>query len=190
MTAPAQLPPFARRLHQLEIDGSARRGEHCDTRGCREPVTIVGWYHRRSGGQVLGFERFLCTAHGEAFAARHHLAIEPAPTEAELAEVDLPHLDPEPPRPWTYLTGMSAAMLADHEAEGWHCDWPRCRGQAKYFSVRRYQPAGGKFRRVARFLCIPHAERFAARHGIDFAAVLPPERSTGRDGADAGGGPQ
>jgi hypothetical protein len=170
-----QLPPFARRLHQLETDALTRQGEHCGTRGCREPITVVGWYHRRTGGQVLGYERFLCTAHGEAFAARHHLDITPPPTEAELADADLAHLDPEPPQPQTFLYGMSAAMLADHEAEGWTCDWPRCRGEARYFSGRHYQPPRGKFRRVARFLCVPHARRFAAEHGIDFTTVTPPE---------------
>jgi hypothetical protein len=169
-----QLPPFARHIHELEAEQFARAGEHCDTRGCREPIAIFAWYHRRTGGQVLGYERFLCTAHGEAFAARHHLTVEPAPTEAELADANLPHLDPEP-QPQTFLYGMSAAMLADHEAGGWHCDWPRCREEARYFSGRHYQPPRGKFRRVARFLCIPHARRFAADHGIDFAAVTPPE---------------
>jgi hypothetical protein len=173
----AQLPPFARRLHQLETAAFTRQGEHCDTRGCREPVAIYAWYYRRSGGQVLGYERALCTAHGEAVAARHHLPVDPAPAEAELAEADLPHLDPEPPRPRTFLYGMSAAMLADHEANAWHCDWPRCRGEARYFSGHHYQPPRGKFRRVARFLCVPHAERFAAGHGIDFAAVDPPEEA-------------
>jgi hypothetical protein len=164
-----QIPPSARHLHQLEAGKFARQGEHCDTRGCREPIAIYAWYYRRTAGQVLGYERFLCTAHGEAFATRHRLAIEPAPAAEEL---NLPRLEP---RPGAYLHGMTAGQLALHEAEGWHCDWPRCRAAARYLSSRRYVTPAGEFRHEARFLCDPHARTFAARHGIDMAAVLPPE---------------
>lgn len=172
MTAPRLPEPFARNLHPAEIAELARDGQHCDVRRCREPVTIYGWYHRRTGGQVLGYERFLCNAHGEDFARRHHLTIEPAP-----AESDLPDRSLIASRPGAFLFGMSADMFAAHDAARWHCDYPGCRQRARYFSALRYA-AAGRIRHRARFLCDGHAERFAAAHGIDIAAVLPPEGDT------------
>jgi hypothetical protein len=163
------MPPFARRIHQLEAAEFAREGQHCDTRRCREPIAVYAWYHRRQHGEVLGHERLLCASHGEAFATRHHLAIEAAPPASEL---DLPR--PEL-RIGVYLIGMAARQLALHEDLGWHCDRPRCRRPACYLASRRYRTPTGRLGYAAGFLCTPHARRFATRHGIDFAAVLPPE---------------
>lgn len=172
MSAPAQVRPFARHVHPLELADLARDGQqHCGTRRCREPIAVYGWYYRRCRGQVLGYERYLCTGHGEAFAARHHLAVEDAPPAAVL------NLPRPAPRLGARLEGMSAQMTADHEAFGWHCDRQRCRQEARYLSSHAYRTPAGRFVRDSRFLCVPHARRFAARHGLDFAAVLPPEES-------------
>lgn len=163
-------PPFIRRIHPLEADELAKEGQQrCDTGRCPEPVALYAWYHRRQSGEVLGHERYLCTAHGEMFAARHHMTVEDAPPASVL---NLPR--PEP-RLGAGLEGMSAQMLADHEVFGWHCDSPRCRQEARYLSSYAYKTPAGRFRRETRFLCDSHARRFAERHGIDFAAVLPPE---------------
>jgi hypothetical protein len=169
VTLPSRVPPFARRVHPLEAAQFARKGAHCDTRSCREPAAVYAWYLRRAGGRVIGHERFLCAAHGKTFAARHHLDIEPAPAASELG---LPR--PEP-RLGVHLEGMSATLLAEHEIRGWHCDHPRCRQPARYLSSRRYRARTGRYWYLARFLCASHARRFAARHDIDFTAVLPPE---------------
>ena len=170
MSLPARLPEFIRQIHPLEAADLADQGfRRCDTGPCREPVALYAWYYRRYQGQVLGHERYLCTAHGEAFAARHHLAIGGAP---EASELNLPR---PAPRLGAWLAGMSAPMLADHAEFGWHCDRARCRREARYQSSRAYMTPAGRFARVSLFLCDPHARRFAARHGLDFAAVLPPE---------------
>jgi hypothetical protein len=70
---------------------------------------------------------------------------------------------------------MNAGQLAEHDALGWHCDFPRCLERARYLSSLRYVTGSGQTRQRARFLCDRHAERFAAGHGIDLSSVLPPE---------------
>lgn len=166
----ATLPdPFARYLHPAEAAEFAQDGRHCDARRCREPITVYGWYRRRSGGLRLGHERYLCAGHGADFARRHHLEIEPAPAEADVR----PHRPAD--TPWAHLHGMSAEMLRLHQAGGWHCDAPRCREAARYLASYRYRLGSGRMRQEARFLCSRHAESFAARHGIDMGAVTPPE---------------
>lgn len=173
MSAPPGGPAFIRRIHPLEEDELTKEGhQHCGRRRCGEAVALYAWYHRRTQGRLTGYERYLCTAHGEAFAARHHMAIEDAPPASELSL-------PRPgPRLGAYLEGMSAQMLADHEAFGWHCDSPRCRREARYLSSYTYKTPAGRFRRETRFLCDPHARRFAGRHGVDLSAVLAPEEGS------------
>ena len=183
--AVARLPePFVRHLHPVEIAEFTAGGQHCDVRGCHKPVTIYGWYYRLRSGHQLAYERHLCGPHGEAFARRQHADIEPAPAESELR---YPHLPPRVTGPGAYLAGMSAGQLAEHDELGWHCDFPRCRERARYLSSLRYLTGSGQTRRRARFVCDGHAARFAARHGINFTAVLPPERSSRRREATEGG---
>lgn len=166
---------FARHLHPAEIADFARRGQHCDVRRCREPVEAYGWYYRfdRHLGKKIGHERFLCPGHGEAFAARHRLVLEPAPS---LEEVSGAHVRPPVPGRAT-LTGMSADMIAAHEARGWTCDIPRCHAEARYLSGLNYATQAGQVRHLSRFLCDRHASTFAVRHGIDTTSVRPPEVS-------------
>jgi len=77
--------PMARRLSADEIARFIANGSHCETRKCREPVAVVTWRWFRSAaaGRVLVAEHFVCTGHGEAFASRHHVEIEPAPEGSE-----------------------------------------------------------------------------------------------------------
>jgi hypothetical protein len=161
-----RLEPFARSVHPAETARLTADGRHCDHRGCREPIAVYAWYYPPQI-RPAGHERFLCAEHGKAFARRQGLPIRPALEESELPPVRVQ-------RPGAYLTGMGASQLQEHEAEGWHCDFPGCRQPARYRSSLRYEQAG-RIRRQSRFLCIPHAEQFAARHGIDMAAVPPPE---------------
>jgi len=166
---------FARHLHPAEISELAARGQHCDVRRCREPIATYGWYYRfdRHLATKIGHERVLCLGHGEAFAARHRLVLEPAPSLEEVSGAHAPPLVPGR----AALMGMSADMIAAHEALGWTCDVPRCHGEARYLSGLNYATQAGPVRHVSRFLCDRHAGTFAVRHGIDMASVRPPEVS-------------
>lgn len=174
MSAP-QGEPFARRLHPLEAAKFARQGRHCAVRGCREPVTVYGWYWRRERGlpRPIAYERELCTNHGEAFAARHHLVLEPAP---RLEDIPREHIESAPVGP-TSLMGMSAGEIAEHEAQAWTCDMPHCQEQARYLSGLNYATQAGQVRHLSRFLCDRHARNFADNHDIDMATVRAPEVS-------------
>ncbi|MGH3254818.1 MAG: hypothetical protein ACRDOU_05310 [Streptosporangiaceae bacterium] len=163
-----RLEPFARHLHPAETARFTGEGRHCGHRGCREPATIYAWYYPAALGGQIGSERQLCTAHGEAFAARQGLTVRPAPEEG-----DVPDHGPVP-RPGARLSGMSADSIADHEANGWHCDATRCLRPARYFASLRYLQ-GGTLRHRSGFLCVRHALNFARRHGIDMAGVRAPE---------------
>ncbi len=172
MNARPAAEDWARRLHPVEVADMAAEGQHCDTRRCREPVTVYAWYRRAEAGspEPLGHERFMCTAHGEAFAARHRLVLEDAPPGAEQ------HRMAPDSRPGATLASMSAVQIREHEEHGWHCDRQRCQRPARYLAGLTYAVRGApRTRHVAPFLCTPHAERFAARHGLDMATVRPPE---------------
>jgi len=84
-TAPQVRRPVAWRIRPDEIARFTAEGHHCETRSCREPVAIVTWRWFRSHwvGRVLIAEHFTCEEHGQAFAQRHHIAVEPAPTEGD-----------------------------------------------------------------------------------------------------------
>lgn len=152
--------PYIRYLHQVEIAEFAEDDQHCGSRGCREPAGIYGWYYRRLAGRPTVYERVLCIAHGEDFARLLGVAVSPVPPGAEAGHrVQQPE---GPPR--AYLARLDAAAIADHLSRGWHCDFPRCRETASFYSSRSDTP-------LARFLCDPHAARVAAEHGIDITAV-------------------
>jgi hypothetical protein len=169
------LPPFARYLHPLEAAKFARQGRHCDVRRCSEPVVIYGWYYHRDRDlhRLIGHGRELCTSHGEAFAGRHHLVLEPAP---RLEDVPREHIE-SPRAGRASLGGMGAELIAEHDAHGWTCDMPRCQEPARYLSGLNYATRSGQARHLSRFLCDRHALSFAKRQSIDMAAVRPPEVS-------------
>ena len=78
----APLPrPVARLLHPDEVARCAAEGRHCEHRRCRNPQTVNTWRFRRSteAGRVLLTEHQVCDEHGQEFATRHHLEIEPTP---------------------------------------------------------------------------------------------------------------
>jgi hypothetical protein len=78
----ADLPaPLAWRLPAGDAARFAAEGKHCDHRGCRELQVIVTWrrFWSKAAGRVLLSERFLCDQHGQEFADRHHIEVEPPP---------------------------------------------------------------------------------------------------------------
>jgi hypothetical protein len=75
--------PLAWRIHPGDAAGFAAQGKGCETRRCRNPIAVVTWRWFRSAaaGRVLVAEHFVCDQHGQEFAARHHVEIEPSPPE-------------------------------------------------------------------------------------------------------------
>ena len=74
--------PIAWRIHPDDVGpGHSGEGKHCETRRCRNPVAVVTWRWWRSAeaGRVLLAEHVVCDQHGQEFAARHHIEIEPPP---------------------------------------------------------------------------------------------------------------
>lgn len=85
--------PIAWTIHPVDAAWFAAKGQHCQTRRCREPVAVVSWRWWRSSevGRVLLTEHFVCLEHGQAFAARHRIEIEASPDEPSR-----PHSPPGP----------------------------------------------------------------------------------------------
>lgn len=75
--------PVAWRVHSDDAARFAAEGQHCQARRCRNPVSVVTWRYWQSAvaGRVLLAEHFVCSAHGQEFATRHHLQIELPPAE-------------------------------------------------------------------------------------------------------------
>jgi hypothetical protein len=75
--------PIAWRIHPGDAARDTAAGKHCETRRCRNPVAVVSWRWWRSAeaGRVLLTEHLVCDQHGAEFAQRHHIEIEPAPSE-------------------------------------------------------------------------------------------------------------
>jgi hypothetical protein len=75
--------PVCWRLHPADAERSAAEHEHCETRRCHNPVAVVTWRYYRSAevGRELVAEHIVCEQHGQEFAGRHHIGIEPAPAE-------------------------------------------------------------------------------------------------------------
>ena len=195
MTAAPVPRPIAWRIHPDDAARLAAEGQHCGTRRCHTPAVVVTWHYWRSteAGRVLVAEHLACDEHGQEFATRHHIQIDPPPGQAVSARgrVDQPPAaqrlfpgdllaeflergEDQESGPRARLAGMTAGQLAEHAALGWHCDFPRCPDPARYLSSLRYVTGGGQTRQRGRFLCDRHARNFAARHGLDIAAVLPP----------------
>jgi hypothetical protein len=69
--------PLAWLIHPDDVVRFAAEGKHCETRRCRNAVSTVTWRFWRSAeaGRVL--LHIVCEQHGQEFAARHHIHIEP-----------------------------------------------------------------------------------------------------------------
>jgi hypothetical protein len=91
--SPAANRPQAWRIHPDDMARFFAEGKHCDARRpgtCRRAITVVTWRWWRSAaaGRVLVTEHFVCTEHGQEFARRHRIEIDPPP--------DAPSLRPGP----------------------------------------------------------------------------------------------
>jgi hypothetical protein len=73
--------PVAWTMPAADAAECAARGEHCQVRRCRNAIAVVTWRWWRSAevGRVLLAEHFVCRYHGQEFAERHHIEVEPPP---------------------------------------------------------------------------------------------------------------
>jgi hypothetical protein len=73
--------PVAWEIHPDDVVKFAAGREHCETRRCRNPAAVVTWRYWRSAeaGRVLLAGHLACEEHGQGFAKRHHITVEPAP---------------------------------------------------------------------------------------------------------------
>jgi hypothetical protein len=76
--------PVAWRMRAADVARFAAQGQHCQARRCRSVVVVCTWRWWRSSevGKVLLAEHFTCDQHGQEFAGRHHIEIEPEPPPA------------------------------------------------------------------------------------------------------------
>jgi hypothetical protein len=168
--------PIAWTLHPADAAEIAGKGEHCQVRRCRNAVSVVTWRWWRSTevARILLAEHFICTEHGQKFADRHHIQVEP-PSEqprararrvfpGDLLAEFLERVEEAGPR--ARLEAMTAGEIEGAAASGWHCGFPRCLNPARYLSALRYATHAGREHQRGRLLCDEHVARFAARHGI------------------------
>jgi len=75
--------PIAWTIHPADAARDTAAGKHCETRRCRNPVSAVTWRWWRSAeaGRVLLTEHAVCDQHGQEFADRHRIEIEPPPDD-------------------------------------------------------------------------------------------------------------
>jgi hypothetical protein len=75
--------PIAWRIHPADAARDTAAGKGCETRRCHDQVAVVTWRFWRSAeaGRVLLTEHFVCDEHGQEFASRHHIEIEPPPDD-------------------------------------------------------------------------------------------------------------
>jgi hypothetical protein len=89
MSAPEPVRrPLAWRIHSADVARLAAEGKHCETRRCRNPVAVVTWrwWRRSEARRALLTEHLVCDQHGQEFADRHHIEIEPTrPSQAATA---------------------------------------------------------------------------------------------------------
>jgi len=176
--------PIAWTLHPADAAEIAATGEHCQVRRCRAAVAVVTWRWWRSAdaARILLAEHFVCAEHGQEFARRRHIQIEPPPgrPRARSARVFPGDLlagfleRGEEGGPRARLEVMTAGQAGICAGAGWHCGFPRCLAPARYLSALRYATRGGPEHQRGRLLCDEHAARFAARHGIALAAAPEP----------------
>jgi hypothetical protein len=173
--------PLAWTLHAADAAELAARGEHCQARTCRKPVVIVTWRWWRSTevARILLAEHFTCLEHGQQFADRHHVQVEPAaerprPSAGRLFPGDLLAEFLEQTGPRARLEIMTAQQIGVCAGSGCSCGFPRCLAPVSYLSSIRYATRSGREHQRGRFLCDRHARNFAARHGLSMAAAPPP----------------
>jgi len=142
--------PYAYYLHPAEVARFAADKKHCETRRCRNPVTVCTWRWWRSSeaGRALLSEHLVCTEHGTGFAERHHI-----------------ELDPPSTREARRLTGAETASLT---AEGKHCDARGCENSPTCIFTERYT-VHGEPRADEDRSCDDHAGMFAARFHVTIA---------------------
>jgi hypothetical protein len=75
--------PWARHLSPGWAASWTAHGYHCEAAKCREPVVIVTWRRYRWHGETRVSERFVCAGHGEGFARRYGIEIQPAAEGSE-----------------------------------------------------------------------------------------------------------
>jgi hypothetical protein len=182
----AKVPrPIAWTLHPVDAAEFAARGEHCQVRRCHRAVAVATWrwWRSREAARILLTEHFVCTDHGEEFADRHHIQVEPA---ADRPRASARRVFPgdllaeflergEETGPRARLEIMTAQQIGVCAGSGCHCGFPRCLAPVRYLSSLRYTTRSGREHQRGRLLCEEHAARFAARHSIDLAAAsLPP----------------
>jgi hypothetical protein len=176
--------PIAWTLHPADAAEIADKGEHCQVRRCRNAVAVVTWRWWRSAevARILLAEHFTCLEHGQQFAQRHHIQIEP-PSERPRARAG--HVFPgdllaeflergEGTGPRARLEVMTSGQIGICAATGCHCGFPRCLAPVRYLSSLRYATRSGREHQRGRLLCEKHAARFAATHRIDLASVAAP----------------
>ena len=92
--------PIAWRIHPDDAARDTAAGKHCEARRCRGRVAVVTWRWWRSAeaGRVLLTEHAVCDQHGQEFADRHRIEIEPRPARASRGhgERNYPEPLPEP----------------------------------------------------------------------------------------------
>jgi hypothetical protein len=178
----AKVPrPIAWTLHPADAAELAAKGEHCQVRRCRRAAVVVTWRWWRSAevARILLAEHVVCTEHGQGFADRHHIQIEPARARPR---VSAGHVFPgdllaefleraEETGPRARLEVMTAGQIGICAATGCHCGFPRCLAPVRYLSSLRYATRSGQEHQRGRLLCEEHAARFAARRRIDLASV-------------------
>jgi hypothetical protein len=182
----AKVPrPIAWTLHPADVAECAVRGEHCHVRRCSNAAVVVTWRWWRSAevARILLAEHVVCTEHGQEFAGRHHIQIEPA---RDRPRVSAGHVFPgdllaeflergEETGPRARLEVMTTGQIGICTATGSHCGFQRCLAPVRYLSSLRYTTRSGREHQRGRLLCEEHAARFASRHSIDLAAAsLPP----------------
>jgi hypothetical protein len=73
--------PIAWRIHPADAARDAAQGSHCQARRCRNPIAVVTWRWWRSteAARMLLTEHLACDQHGQEFAGRRRIEIEPSP---------------------------------------------------------------------------------------------------------------
>jgi hypothetical protein len=81
MNATAIRRPVAWQIHPSDVTRFTQEGQHCETRRCRQPAEICTWrwWNSTEAGRILLTEHMVCQQHGQDFADRHHITIDPAP---------------------------------------------------------------------------------------------------------------